>query len=1744
MEEREVVQRKLKMKNGEDEVGEKLKEVSLAGHDDEEGQVDECNADSDGLSCLPEDKSKLSAKGGGQLILFQSHTPALMRQLELDYNLYMAEAVQLTASPQKCLDITLETSSCFRCDPRLKPMLTTPIQANIQLKEHIQFVPPNPFHKGYFCYSRMWNGKHKFLPSGEKEAKIRTQKLLNKLNKKGDAVPREATYRLQNLFAEKGITWATNFDLSQKNTYLGLLGVLKHGSSTSVRFCVSPNHKFQTEIGLLSFNNCIRALTVNQPRMYRFQIEKMFSSLTTLSDITQQFPSIHFDYSTSLHCLYFCYKDKLGWPTFVQTDSSDGVLHAVKGGRLIFGHCDAPAVAQYTMLEASEVFLQHNKNLSPEQKCLVSMIRTILTHSRFADDIQLSCTPERVHEYCKVVGIKLPRPPPVSKICIEEGVCTGKHEIFTGAMFDCYKKEFKKISKELMIKLCASLVEILNFSGFSLKYLHGENELQDKLDEMVENQPCNQERLEVKVKRPSSKEVSEHISRLGGFQHENEFERPEIEIGEKSAIEHLGYVYGKNEIELKIKSMALIYYDGKHNKRSPELFSYQQFENFVKEYHPQFTRRSLFSCVARNGDNSGKFLCLFRSQLKIAIRLFLKKYPEAKWETRLDTETLTRLKAAIKSYFFLVQQKLPQTNVFKYNSHQLYLCGTCDGSESLFCVSTTLVARHCLGGVVASTAEHLTLHPFSVNVHIVSMVDVELLGILRLCTEMSCVLDELERLGVQIPGENRYIYTDSKIVLTLARQNIQYMRKKYAFGISKLQLKLFDMRMNPYSSVAYVCQKQGTLFADYYSKITSFTLENTVRKFKKIHDLKWIESAHPRRLPGVCFETALPSGAEMRYMEENTIIQGEMSAFELDLKTKKVQNTEHILTAAANFVQINSNDESCAGCCFKEDSSESEYKSLCLGEINSIKTNEKEVKRSESKRKSDKSEVKSQINITDVDKDIDNQKKKTDKKTDEDNLISRQATISVTDSWRRQIDLLLQRKRCYGLGARSALSILKLCLKFIRRCKEDMRKDSMKRKERQCERQEQREQMSETLRQNTKSEQLKDLHDRPVRSMDLINCNLGQFDDLIQIPGARNTSSWEKEEENEEGEKEKDEKEKRKKEEKVEVKSESEADDFDQRRVFHHLATIYQSISTVRGFERKYYENKHGGRIGLLEGRRHRGYLERKLRRSRLRSLNSKSEFESTLLMAAHASCKGQNLPKAELSLLNVHIYIESMREKLQELQKNCPACRRRRALAQGERDKVRKQELGPSDYMARSIRWMEGKQTAILDVVGPLASFGTFEGSSVTKMFAVVIVELPLKTCHILPLRSYASEHFLLAMRTYVNLRMCPMDIWIGDAASNFKRLQNTSAGFVSQEDEDHQGEKLKLYRDLETGDGKQRLKEAGLFVRVSSGDHAVVGSCEVVVATVKQCLRSYGKSMHTALTFFEWENVFSQVSLCIASRPIHSSKEGKLFTAMGILNLMGRTGVHWGDDNLDVKLDGADKVSERLSKMEENMLQMKKQVAEILLHLMIEPAFLNNQVRKENIKIRDVAEDQELNSVYFCPRIFARCCNFTGSLLRLCRIGLSRQTGLFQKSGRLKAGSFVTRNLGDLYLIAEAGKDQSIGNQDWLPTWNLKKALELGSIQRGYVRWEKANEAEQLVHCEMDKEAGELVPKKMQAGGGEEKEENRLEEDKKEEEDEKRVEEEKEEEDKKEENKTIKQRFTRGGRQVKAPERYQAGL
>ena len=434
-------------------------------------------------------------------------------------------------------------------------------------------------------------------------------------------------------------------------------------------------------------------------------------------------------------------------------------------------------------------------------------------------------------------------------------------------------------------------------------------------------------------------------------------------------------------------------------------------------------------------------------------------------------------------------------------------------------------------------------------------------------------------------------------------------------------------------------------------------------------------------------------------------------------------------------------------------------------------------------------------------------------------------------------------------------------------------------------------------------------------------------------------------------------------------------------------------------------------------------------------------------------------------------------------------------------------------------------------------------------KIYGLVLLQLPLKTCKIIPLRSYASEHFLLAMKTYISLQMAPMDVVIGDAASNFRRLQNSSSGYINNEEDQDQKEKIRLYKELETGDAKERLAEVGVFIKIASGDHSVVSNIEKAVDCVKQLLRNCTHSLRSPLTFFELEYVWSMVSLCIASRPIHASANGRLYTAQSLLQLMGQSGLHLGDDKVDVKL-GDDEVTERLELMEKRMFELKSSVAEAMMSCVLHPSFLNIQTSEEANKNRDSVEKAKLDNVYFCEEIFKKTANFSASLLRLCRFGSSGQAALFQKPGPIKPGSYVTRNIADLYLIAKSNENRTIGSDPWLPSWNLKRAFETHQDQRGFLSWEKEEKGEQdevpgensrgsrgdpFVELEADLPAEE--PPKKTSGKGKKKDKRRgkkKEKKKKDEEESEGEEEEKEEED----GATIV--MTRRGRIVKKPVRF----
>ena len=132
------------------------------------------------------------------------------------YQSAMCELLGATADISKSLDHTVLSSACYVCDPRLKVLVheVESLETNKQLSQNITFVPSDGFMPPHWRYDQLFNGKIDYLPSGEFEAKKRTWRLLERLNRDDDAVPRCASEKLQELYCEKGLSWLTGYKFS------------------------------------------------------------------------------------------------------------------------------------------------------------------------------------------------------------------------------------------------------------------------------------------------------------------------------------------------------------------------------------------------------------------------------------------------------------------------------------------------------------------------------------------------------------------------------------------------------------------------------------------------------------------------------------------------------------------------------------------------------------------------------------------------------------------------------------------------------------------------------------------------------------------------------------------------------------------------------------------------------------------------------------------------------------------------------------------------------------------------------------------------------------------------------------------------------------------------------------------------------------------------------------------------------------------------------------------------------------------------------------------------------------------------------------------------------------------------------------------------------------------------------------------------------------------------------------------
>ena len=184
----------------------------------------------------------------------------------------------------------------------------------------------------------------------------------------------------------------------------------------------------------------------------------------------------------------------------------------------------------------------------------------------------------------------------------------------------------------------------------------------------------------------------------------------------------------------------------------------------------------------------------------------------------------------------------------------------------------------------------------------------------------------------------------------------------------------------------------------------------------------------------------------------------------------------------------------------------------------------------------------------------------------------------------------------------------------------------------------------------------------------------------------------------------------------------------------------------------------------------------------------------------------------------------------------------------------------------------------------------------------------------------------------------------------------------------------KVKAWRELATGERGRDLKTLGVHVKICAKDHKVVSQVEQAIFSTKKVLYSFNKSTQSPLTFFDWMYLFSEVSACIASRPICSTAEGRLYSAVSILSAMEKAGSFMGEDQIYVHKTGKDKVTAQLDLMAQHMQELRETISDLLLVLMVKPSFLDIQVRREQIKIRDNENDVDIHDVVGCQSLVHR--------------------------------------------------------------------------------------------------------------------------------------------------------------------------
>lgn len=1619
---------------------------------------------SSSISTTTPTSSTSPASLGANAVSYEANSVVLLHYLKEQHDRFLSEIEQLAAPLRRSLALSSPSQiGCRKCDRRAGLMDTTPLPAILRMRDHLTFIPPvQEEDHGFFCYDRLYTSHFKYYPSGEQEARASARRVITRLNQGGGALALEASYKLVKSFLSGHSTWLSSFDLqAPKLTYLATIAILSiHNDTSGVRLCLVPTRVFTSLQGKpLTYNDCVTDLPATFPKPLKFALQDLFCYGSLQADIQAMYNSVRYSADSARQTLTFCLRTPEGRPTMSLAHAQDPALHCLKSSVLEWGLKDAPHCAQQALAQCVPTYRKHHpeEDAQPLPHFLLNCVEDMINFSVHMDDLNGAISFPMLDRYAKLTNQESPVPDCDCKTedcgrIISDGIWL--HSCPTATISDKLWEDHQRFmlttTQAFLQHLGEVLCSTLSFCGFRLKFLRSPQCDPKAFDTVINLQqvtvPSDED---IGVIRPTAQELRAAICKMK-TRSELHFIKAPDSLPE--SVVHLSHRYDGRSVALNITHLVITCLIGKSRKKSPELYSFKDYQQWKDAARPSFCKRSLFSLLHANFCFTGRWLCLYRMLMKILIRTTLIQQPNLTWDAPLEEQVVAKMELAIKLYFVLTKEVLEKPPDFNSYLSVYFIYLFTDASAQVMAQTFTILSLTNLHGGKVVKAQHLKLTASAAHVAALSVPHLELLSLLRGVLGLQEVLEALAGVGIQVAPGHRRAGVDSKVILAQVRSPANNFVKRTAHAVARIQLLLSELQMSPFLEVGHQnpAHPEVTFFPDLLTKVSwSITLDQLVNTYKRIMNTNWMTKGHPMNLPGWDNKVALPSLTDADWMHIGGVLEGELDVFRKTIMSHpvhthgEVQHQELIHSAATLIQRAAETDKE-----LLDDDVEpepvpvpgddgpvydmEEFLDLDVIEEENTESTEMMVEKEHPLDPVDVTEDEATL-ATDDPSDVEMEKHEEepvadradteDKQVHEQPLTTPGDTVTLnqlqpasTSEWRTQLEQLQERFHSRGLGSRGVIPILTNVLQFGVKLRANSKLGLQGRAERQAARSQQYQARLQGSRHPKlpascyKRTPFKDEHFMMSENVDLSSSSLGNFDSLWCGPPPHHEPTRQ---------------------------------DLSAR-AFQHLLGLSHSTKWVKGFSHQSLQTHHSESLHILRGRRQRDFKQPGMYEVRLRPVQENTILERLLLWAAHRYSLGQGIHRALNGLHCLNVYITQAERKLTQISAECSSCCRRRAALGKTSDKMKVDRKGPTENLLLARRWLQGWTIVQSDVHGPIYVHFS-PGTPARKQYIICFLELPLKKLTSVLVASLSACDLLLALETYALQRGRACDIFYSDYGANYSRFHDQLSE-LEPLDEEEESRKSVAWRDmLKAHYNKQKTSTSA--IRFSQGRHEVLGPVEQCQYQIKRCLHSFNiHRREDPLTFQQWTFLLSCVAQVIATRPLLID-HGRVYSPTTILRLLGEAGRGEGQHGLTFHTQGARNVTRDLNAKQEEIKKLRCDIASVLLAHLVKKYFLDIQPRNLQLRKRG-PESLCLGDIFLCPRLFKETANVTASLLQLKQLGMSHNHGLFKRTSTHQGQrvGYVGRGFRELYFIARGNRCTQLGDPNWqaeeLPTFQLGTA------------------------------------------------------------------------------------------------------